>query len=679
MRKIYFPLVTLVALALSNAAGAATLTLQAHNQRSSSGTLSTLKWSGCTTYTSVTPCINPANANLAAMGITPSTAVWDWNAGSGVLSMTGAFNSGSTLGSSGAAAASAVIGDKVTNMVIDTDAMTTTAATYSCGEGNFLAGVGAHGCANVGTGDDFVYNGSVAYNVGGDANCVNRTLGGDDVSTGNPRGLMSIGAGAGCDATDGGLNLWTVLSDTTATRGGQLVLSNGIDTAAPGTNYLTFVANPNAVDDGPFNALQEVALPIDVLENDTFFVDPVTVTVTTAATKGAAVVTGTSPGPQAGITITYTANAGATGADSFVYTVLDADGMTSDTATVTLNIFAGGANDDTAATTRNVGPISINVGANDVGFTDPVSITLEVGTDQGGTATPPADGAAATRAFSYTPATTAPGTPTYTETFTYRITDINELTATATVTVTVNNAVTVAGDLPLAISTAGSAPGSVTGSFNAATFAGNNPGNTPTTIGATNGTKGTTGIAGNVITYTPASTFFKGSDTFTYTLTDADPGTAETDTGTVTVTIADVSPTLADASITTAADTASAARALSYTLGNGSLAQHLLAVSTAAANGTCALTGTSLTYTPNAGHSGTDSCMVTLTDEDGDGQSDIGTFSITVTDSGGGGSSSGADLPGGSGSLDIWGLALLAGLSWLRRRHLRHATQGGRA
>jgi hypothetical protein len=228
-------------LAVSGAASALQLTLVAHNQRSSSGTLSTLKWSGCTTYATTTPCINPANANLSAMGITPSTATWDWSGG--ILTSSGSFNTASTLGSSGSAAASAVIGDKVVDMVINTNTSTTTATTYNCAEGNFLAGVGAHGCANVSLGDNFVYDSSVAYNVGGNANCINRTLGGDDISTGNPRGLMSAAAGGGCDAVDGAFNLWTIVSDTTGS-GGFLVLSNGVALGSPGTNYLTFSATP---------------------------------------------------------------------------------------------------------------------------------------------------------------------------------------------------------------------------------------------------------------------------------------------------------------------------------------------------------------------------------------------------------------------------------------------------
>ena len=240
-KQLITGLATIAALlSVSGTVNAATATLLAHNQRSSSGSLSTLKWDGCATYSAATACINPANATLAGMGITPSTAVWDWNSATGVLSMTGSFNTASTLGSSGAAAASVVIGDRVTNMIIDTTANTTTAAAYNCAEGNFLGNVGANGCLNINLGDDVTNNSSALYNVGGNANCVQRTLGGDDVSTGNPRGLSAAAAIGSCNAVDGAFDLWTVVQDS----GGVLILSNGIDTALAGTSYLTFSVVP---------------------------------------------------------------------------------------------------------------------------------------------------------------------------------------------------------------------------------------------------------------------------------------------------------------------------------------------------------------------------------------------------------------------------------------------------
>jgi hypothetical protein len=243
MKIRIIPVVAAVAalLSVSGAANAALLdaTLVAHNQRSSSGSLSTLKWDDCTTYTAATACINPANATLAEMGITGSTAVWSWDTVTGVLSMTGSFNTASTLGSSGAAAASVVIGDKVTNLVINTVANTTIASTYNCAEGNFLGNVGANGCLNIDLSDDFANNSSALYNVGGNANCVQRTIGGDDVSTGNPRGLASAAAAGACDPIDGAFDFWTVVQNVTDS-GGTLILSNGVDIALSGTNYLTF-------------------------------------------------------------------------------------------------------------------------------------------------------------------------------------------------------------------------------------------------------------------------------------------------------------------------------------------------------------------------------------------------------------------------------------------------------
>ncbi|MFO1355327.1 MAG: VPLPA-CTERM sorting domain-containing protein [Gammaproteobacteria bacterium] len=241
MRKV---IIGAALLALSSQAGAITLTLTAYNQRSSSGTLSTMKWDGCAIYSTATACINPANTNISAMGITPSVMTWHWNEGTGVLTMTGTFNSVSTLGSSGSAVASTVNGDKVTNMTINTTAGTTTAGSYSCAEGNFLAGVGANGCLNISLGDDGLLQSSGLYNVGGNANCVQRTIGGDDLSTGNPRGLMSAAAAGGCNAVDGAFNLWTVVTDTTNLGiGGQLRVSNGIPITNAGTSYLTFTVS----------------------------------------------------------------------------------------------------------------------------------------------------------------------------------------------------------------------------------------------------------------------------------------------------------------------------------------------------------------------------------------------------------------------------------------------------
>jgi hypothetical protein len=217
-----------------------------------------------------------------------------------------------------------------------------------------------------------------------------------------------------------------------------------------------------------------------------------------------------------------------------------------------------------------------------------------------------------------------------------------------------------------AISTAGVAPASLSATFTSPGTGGSLGNAGVTTAG--NGTNGTTSVAGNVITYTPSATFFAGSDTFTYTVTDADGAASdETDTGTVTVTIADIAPTIADGAITTAADTTSDALAPTITAGNGSPAQHTLAVTTNGTHGDCTLsaanaTGT-VTYTPDAGYTGPDSCVVTLTD--GDGDADPATITVTVA------AEDEITLPGGSSSMDLLSLSLLGGLPLLMRRRRR--------
>jgi hypothetical protein len=228
-------------LAFTGVASALPVTLTAHNQRSSSGTLSTLVWkAGGPPYPVGSGLVNPGTAWNLANGVVGSDAVWDWNPVTGVLSSTGTFQTTSYISSN--PNGTPVISDKVVDLVIDTANGITTATSYQAIEGTFLAGVGAHGAANVSTGDNFVYESSVLYNVGGNANAVQRIIGGDDVSTGNARGLSTLPASGGNSATDGAFIFYTIVSYTGP--GGELILSNGTPLANPGTNYLTFsVAN----------------------------------------------------------------------------------------------------------------------------------------------------------------------------------------------------------------------------------------------------------------------------------------------------------------------------------------------------------------------------------------------------------------------------------------------------
>jgi len=158
-----------------------------------------------------------------------STATWDWTGG--VLTQTGGFLQYNQHPGS----PSVVLSDHVTGLVLDTNTLSTTAATYMCIEGNFGTGTGANSCANTSYGPGFDDESSVAYNVGGNAACEQRTIGGDDTagSGGIYRGLRNWnGTGAPCGGTTdgnntgrGALDMVYVVQNNLGS-GGTLILAN---------------------------------------------------------------------------------------------------------------------------------------------------------------------------------------------------------------------------------------------------------------------------------------------------------------------------------------------------------------------------------------------------------------------------------------------------------------------
>ncbi len=290
MRKAISLLVLLI---VSNLAGAVSLTLvnRQHPQQFRHAehpgiqdlyTASNTAGTGCSTFGSVWQTTN---------GVTGSTATWDWDGTT--LAATGMFQSTSHLSSN--PNGSAVISDKTVNLNINTETRPRPPPATTASKATSWAASGANGCLNTETGANFTNESSALYNVGGNANCMKRTIGGDDVSTGNVRGLSAAAAGGGCDATDGAYDLWTIVSDNTGT-GGQLILSNGIDIAAAGTHYMTFQAIADAVDDGPVDVLEATATDINIGANDIAFTDSVTVTITTNPTKGPVPLSPVRPG-----------------------------------------------------------------------------------------------------------------------------------------------------------------------------------------------------------------------------------------------------------------------------------------------------------------------------------------------------------------------------------------------
>lgn len=238
MKKI---LITAAMLAVAGAANAVPVQIDMVSYLQQGSTVT--KWAGAGTPgawdCSVTPAAptNPCIAGQAATKVTPSTAVWTWDNDTGVLSMTGMFNEISNISSN--ANAPTVVGDRVTNLTIDTVNKTTTASSYECIEGTFLFTVGANGCLNTSIGTDFTNSSSAVYNIGGDANCMHVTIGGDDSAMeGAPRGLADRTASGGCDATAGAFIFYNVVSYTGP--GGQLVVDTNNDGTIAEPDIITF-------------------------------------------------------------------------------------------------------------------------------------------------------------------------------------------------------------------------------------------------------------------------------------------------------------------------------------------------------------------------------------------------------------------------------------------------------
>lgn len=231
-------------IALAGPAGAAVIQLEltSYLQQGTSVT----RWAGAgtpgawdcsvTAPATTNPCI--ATGSNADNLIDPSTAVWTYDDVNQVLSMTGMFNEMSTISSQ--PFGPSVVGDRVTDLTIDIANQTTTAASYQCIEGTFLTTVGANGCLNTSTGTNFFNESSATYNIGGDANCMHVTLGGDDTAmAGAPRGLADRAtASGGCDATAGAFIFYHVVSYTGP--GGQLVVDTNNDGTIAEPDIMTF-------------------------------------------------------------------------------------------------------------------------------------------------------------------------------------------------------------------------------------------------------------------------------------------------------------------------------------------------------------------------------------------------------------------------------------------------------
>ncbi len=197
------------------------------------------------------------------------------------------------------------------------------------------------------------------------------------------------------------------------------------DVATVDVTVVRLVNPPDAVDDEA-TGFAGIPVDIDVLSNDSDpdgDLDPASLAVTGAPANGAADVIGES--------VTYTADAGFVGSDSFIYRVCDLTGLC-DEATVNITVLAApsppDAVDDSATVTADIESV-IDVLSNDSdpdGDLDPTSLSV-VGAPSNGSAAPVAG------AIAYTPSAGFTGH----DTLVYEVCDLTGSCNTAVVDITV--------------------------------------------------------------------------------------------------------------------------------------------------------------------------------------------------------------------------------------------------
>jgi VCBS repeat-containing protein len=364
--------------------------------------------------------------------------------------------------------------------------------------------------------------------------------------------------------------------------------------------------------------------------------DALTFAIGTSPTHGTlgAIGTPSCAGGSCTAAVTYTPALNYNGTDSFTFTVNDGS-LTSTAATVGLTVTAVNdapvSNSQSVTTAEDTAKV-ITLSANDV---DSASLTFTItGTPTQGTlgtlgspsCTPSGSGATCTAQVTYTPGLNYNGS----DSFTFTTNDGSLASAAGTVSLTV----TAVNDPPVAV--ADSATVAKNSSNNAINVLANDTdveGNTLTVTAVTAPLNGTAavGTGGANVTYTPNANF-SGSDNFTYTVSDGNGGTA---VGTVTISVGNSAPVASGQTVTTPEDTAAAITLSATDANNDTLS---FAIVTGPTHGTLGTLGApncaagtctaSVTYTPAANYSGTDS--FTFRVNDGSLNSNTATVSLTI-------------------------------------------------
>ncbi|PYQ59813.1 MAG: hypothetical protein DMF53_18175, partial [Acidobacteria bacterium] len=316
-------------------------------------------------------------------------------------------------------------------------------------------------------------------------------------------------------------------------------------------------------------------------------------------------------------TVTYTPAADYNGSDSFGYTVTDGY---SEHATGTVTITVTSVNDAPvanadSATVAEDGSVNVSVLAND---TDADGDTLSVSAVTQGT-----HGTVAInpdKTVRYTPAANYNGS----DSFTYTVSDGNGGTATGTVTITV----TAVNDAPVA--NPDSATVAEDGTVNVAVLGNDTDtdGDPLSVAAVTQGTHGTVAInPDKTVRYTPAANY-NGSDSFTYTVSDGNGGTA---TGTVVINVTPVNdpPVAGNDSATVAAGSAVTVAVLVNDADIDGPGLSVVSV-TQGAHGTVVINADqTVTYTAALLYVGSDSFTYTVSD--GAGGTATATVNVTIT------------------------------------------------
>jgi CshA-type fibril repeat protein len=376
------------------------------------------------------------------------------------------------------------------------------------------------------------------------------------------------------------------------------------------TTFNWTVTNPSPVavdDNATTNEDTQVAIPVLANDSDP---DGDTLTVTSANASNGTVTIG------AGGLLIYTPNANFNGTDTIIYTISDGNGGT---ATATVTVTVNPINDAPASTpiaprsNTDGAVVNVSVGAN---FSDVDNATLAysaTGLPAGLTIDPVTGLISGTidRAasqlnggiYSVTLTATDAGGLTNSQTFTWTVTNPSP--------VAVNDSATTAEDMMVNIDVRAND---------------SDPDGDPLTITTASAANGTVIVRPDgTIDYTPNANF-NGTDTITYTISDGNGGTA-TATVIVTVTPRNDPPVAVDDSASTNEDTPVTVPLLAN---DSDLDGDPLTITAASApNGTVVINpdGT-VTYTPNANFTGTDT--ITYTISDGNGGTDTASATIIV-------------------------------------------------